>query len=382
MINDVIKKILRICIVIFILVPFSFEMVFAVTPTPAIPDDFVIKHVATGAQLYMKEYKKGNPDFVQVISLDQGAKLEPLLGDIVDNRAGKGVYGGNDPRFTSKSLSTYWEDYSATHTNAFCVINGGFFYMREYPTRFPFPIKKDGVVLSDGYGIKDFVGQKLLFELWDGYADILELSQETLSSSTAPDIIGGLTEDANKAAEKYVGRTFVGIDDRNGDGQFETVLIFSTKSARQIDAANTLRSFGADKIMMLDGGESAQLICKGEVLIESERLLPQAIGISAASSFSFLTTETPTAPIENSIQETQSKISSKTPKIKKTKTALARLNAQQTDEAPGTSISPTIETGSKVKTTGSRDILLIPITLILLAPVIFLVIKRIREENR
>jgi hypothetical protein len=101
--------------------------------------------------------------------------------------------------------------------------------MREYPTRFPFPIKKDCVVLSDGYGIKDFVGQKLLFELWDGYADILELSQETLSSSTAPNIIGGLTEDANKAAEKYVGRTFVGIDDRNGDGQFENVLIFSTK---------------------------------------------------------------------------------------------------------------------------------------------------------
>jgi hypothetical protein len=51
--------------------------------------------------------------------------------------------------------------------------------------------------------------------------------------------------------------------------------------------------------MMLDGGESAQLICKGEVLIETERLLPQAIGISAASSFSFLTTETPSAAFQS-----------------------------------------------------------------------------------
>ncbi len=124
------------------------------------------------------------------------------------------------------------------------------------------------------------------------------------------------------------------------------------------------------------------MICKGEVLIESERLLPQAIGISAASSFSFLTTETPSAAFQSIIQETQGDKVTKTPKLKKTKTAFALLNAQQTDEAPGTSISPTIETGNEVKTAGSRDILLIPITLILLAPVIFLVIKRIREENR
>lgn len=381
MINSVILKILRLGIALFFLLPLSFELAYAVTPTPVIPDDFVLKHVATGAQLYMKEYKKGNPDFVQVIALDQGAEVEPLLGDIVDTRAGKGVYGGNDPRFTSKALSTYWEDYAATHANAFCVINGGFFYMKEYPTRFPFPIKKDGVILSDGYGIKDFVGRKLLFELWGGYADIIELSQEALYASKAPDIIGGLTEDANKAADKIVGRTFLGVDDRDGNGQFETILIFSTKTARQIDAANTLRSFGADKIMMLDGGESAQLICKGETLIESERLLPQAIGISAAASFSFLTTETPSPEQQNTVQDTQSASGTKTPKIKKTKTALAIQSAQQTDEALIAIVPATTQPSSGSRVGRSRDVLLIPITLILLAPVIFLVIKRIREEK-
>jgi len=382
MINGVIKKIFRIYIVLFVLLPFTFEMVQAITPTPIIPDDFVLKQAATGAQLYKKDYKKGNPDFVQVISLDLGAEVEPLVGDIVDYRAGQGVYGGNDPKFTSKTLATYWDDYAATHANAFCVINGGFFYMKEYPTRFPFPLKKDGVILSDGYGIKDFVGQKSILELWGGYADILELNQESLYTSQAPDIIGGLTEDANKAADKIVGRTFMGVDDRDGDGKFETILIFSTKSARQIDAANTLRNFGADKVIMLDGGESAQLICQGDTLIESERLLPQAIGISAAPSFSFLTTETSSPDTQNGSEEPESVSSTKTPKIKKTKTALAIQNAQRTVEAPTVAITPTSLSMSISGSGYSRDILLIPIAVLLLAPVIFLVIKRIREEKR
>jgi hypothetical protein len=382
MINAVVKKILRIFIVLFLLFPFSFEMANAVTPTVAVPDDFLLKLAATGVQLYMKEYKKGNPDYIQVISLDQGAELEPLLGDIVDNRTGKGVYGGDDPRFTSKPLSVYWEDFAATHENAFCVINGGFFFMKEYPTRLPFPLKKNGIILSDGYGIKDFVGQKLIMELWKGYADIKELTQEELYATDAPNIISGLTEDANKAADKIVGRTFIGLDDKDGNGEFETLLIFSTKTARQKDAADALRLFGADKVIMMDGGESAQLICRGETLIKSERLLPQAIGISAAPSFSFVTSETPTTLPQSTIQETESVSGTKLPNIKKTKTAQANQTFQQTEESQPTITPETTPPSNEAGYVRSRDILLIPITLLLLAPVLFLVIKRIREEKR
>ncbi len=382
MINGVVKTILRISILLLLLFPFSYEMANAVTPTAAVPDDFALKLAATGVQLYMKEYKKGTPDFVQVIALDQGAEIDPLLGDIVDNRAGKGIYGGDDPRFTSKPLSVYWEDYAATHENAFCVINGGFFFMKEYPTRFPFPLKKGGVILSDGYDDKDFVGQRLILELWKGYADIKELNQETLYASDAPNIISGLTEDANKAADKIVGRTFIGLDDKDGNGQFETLLIFSTKTARQKDAADALRLFGADKIMMLDGGESAQLICKGESLIKSERLLPQAIGISAAPAFSFMMTETPPSLQQSPVQETESVTGTKAPNIKKTKTAQAKEIIQPSDDIKST-ITPTkTPLSSGAGYVRSRDILLIPITLVLLAPVLFLVIKRIREEKR
>lgn len=381
MIVGVVKKSIVISLVSIALFLFSAGQVGAITPTPSVPDEFYLKMAEPGVQLFMKEYKKGNPDFVQVIQLDQGAVVEPLVGDIVDNRIGKGVYGGNDPRFTSKPLSAYWDDFAATHENAFCVVNGGFFYIKEYPTRFPFPLKKDGSILSDGYGIKDFVGQKLILELWNEYAEINELSQEALYSSDAPNIISGLTEDANKAADKFVGRTFVGIDDQDGDGRYETLLIFSTKSARQKDAADTLRSFGADKVMMLDGGESAQLLCKGKTLIKSDRLLPQAIGIAAAPSFSFITSETVTPEKQNNVEETEEITAAKTPKIKKTKTALAEQTIQPTDVTPV--IVATTPTVSSTETGYIRtsDMLLVPITLVLLAPILYVVIKRIREEK-
>jgi hypothetical protein len=60
-------------------------------------------------------------------------------------------------------------------------------------------------------------------------------------------------------------------------------LIFSTKSARQVDAARVLRSFGADKVMMLDGGGSAQLLCDGKDYVQSDRPVPQAIAVFAGS---------------------------------------------------------------------------------------------------
>lgn len=154
--------------------------------------------------------------------------------------------------------------------------------MKEYPTRLPFPLKKDGQVISDGYGIKQFPDQKLILEIWPDHVDIEKLSKDNLYGSSAPDIVAGLTEDASKSPSHFVPRTFVGVLDQDQDGQSETLLIFNTMTARQSDAADVLRSFGATKVMMLDGGGSTQLICKGEDFISSDRLIPQAIGVFAA----------------------------------------------------------------------------------------------------
>jgi hypothetical protein len=236
-----------------------------------------------GIELYEKDYPGGSPDYVQVVDLSQGASLKLLHGNITETRAGIGPYGGNDARFRSETLAAYWQDLSSQDATAFCVVNGQFFYMLEYPTRLPFPLKTDGQILTDGYGIQDFPDQKLMLELWPGKADIVALSKEALYASTAPNIIAGLTEDAPKAKKRYTGRTFIGLTGQNSQGTYETLMVFNTQTARQVDAAEVLKSFGAQKVMMLDGGGSTQLLCRGKSYIYSDRLVPQAIGIIAGS---------------------------------------------------------------------------------------------------
>jgi hypothetical protein len=155
--------------------------------------------------------------------------------------------------------------------------------MAESPSRLPFSLKRDGQVLTDGYGINEFPNQKLMLEIWHDRVDIRSLSAETLYSSSAPNIVAGLTEDAEKASKKAVGRTFIGVDDRDRNGSSEILLIFNTRTAKPSAAADVLREFGADQVMMLDGGGSTQLICQGNPLIDTERLIPQSLATFAAT---------------------------------------------------------------------------------------------------
>jgi hypothetical protein len=270
-----------------------------------VPPGFQLQLSSVGVELYRKDYSGGNPDFVQVIDLSQGAIVKPLYGNIRDPRPGRGIYGGGDPRIQYESLGQFWNEFKSDHPNAFCVSNGQFFYMLENPTRLPFSLKVDGVVVTDGYDSKSYPGERLMLELWEGYADIAPLTGTALYASTAPDIIAGLTEEANKRAKYYVGRTFVGIEDRNQDGSFETILIYTTKTARQVDAAEVLRSFGAQKVMMLDGGGSTQLICQNTTLVESERLIPQALAVAAGPEVVPTPTPAPVIPQLEKVDHTE-----------------------------------------------------------------------------
>ena len=267
------------------------SLIAGLFPTPAhaqsadnpLPSGFFLVTSAPGVVLYQKNYQGGSPDYVQVINLSQGARLALLHGELRENRPGKGSYGGDDPRIMSRNLPAFWEQLTATDQNAFCVTNGQFFYMKESPTRLPFPLKASGNVVSDGYALNEFPDKKLILELWPDRANITSLTQESLYSSSAPDIVAGLTETASKRIDHYVGRTFIGVDDRDSDGSAETVLIFNSQLSRQKDAAQVLGDFGADKVMMLDGGGSTQLLCQGKSYISSDRYIPQAIGVIAAS---------------------------------------------------------------------------------------------------
>ncbi|GAB4470526.1 MAG: hypothetical protein Kow0088_03430 [Anaerolineales bacterium] len=244
-----------------------------------IPDGFKLLRSSVGVQLYRKDYPSGTPDYVQVIRLDRGAEVRLLHGKTSHQGATSGVFGGLDVRFSSNSIVKYWEELFTSTRRAFCVTNGQFFYMYEYPTRLPFPLKVNGRVVSGGYSKGEFVDQKLMLEIWKDHAEIRPLTKVGFQQSTAPNIVAGLSEDARKSPEKYVGRTFVGIADHDADGVYETMLIFSTQAARQRDAAETLRRFGADKVMMLDGGLSTQLVCQGKAYIQTERIIPQAIAV-------------------------------------------------------------------------------------------------------
>lgn len=245
----------------------------------ALPDGFKLIRSSVGVQLYRKEYPSGYPDYMQVIRLDRGAEVRLLHGKVNHQGVTSGVYGGLDVRFTSRSVLQYWDEIISQTSRAFCVTNGQFFFMYEYPTRLPFPLKVDGKVVSGGYSKGEFADQKLMLELWKEHANIRPLTKVDFQKSTAPNIVGGLTEDARKSPQKYVGRTFIGVADQNRDGVYETLLIFSTQAARQRDAAETLRNFGAEKVMMLDGGLSTQLVCQGKAYIQTERLIPQAIAV-------------------------------------------------------------------------------------------------------
>ncbi|MGB6422561.1 MAG: hypothetical protein WBF05_12055, partial [Anaerolineales bacterium] len=85
----------------------------ASTSDPPIPVGFYLVTSSIGIQLYQKDYSKGNPDFVQVIDLSEGASIELMHGDIAKPGTTRGDYGGDNPRFFSRSLKDYWRDFAS-----------------------------------------------------------------------------------------------------------------------------------------------------------------------------------------------------------------------------------------------------------------------------
>ncbi len=255
----------------------------AVSTAPwAVPEGFETLISEPAVTLYRKNYPNGTPDYVQVVLLSQGAVVDLLHGQVAQARPGKGIFGGNDASFNLESLKGFWAGAVKASDSAFCVVNGSFFYMPETPTRLPFSLKVDGTILTDGYGQSQYPELALMLELWPDRADIRPLTAADLNQSSAPDILGGLAAEANKRAKYAVGRTFVGVQDRDADGVFETLYILSSQTHTQSGADKVLKDFGAEKVMMLDGGGSTQLACQGKEYIATGRLIPQGIAVFAA----------------------------------------------------------------------------------------------------
>ena len=253
----------------------------------AVPDGFKVVASTGGVALYKKDYPGGQPDYVLVVDLSQ-AQLRSLTGPIAAAGTGQGPLGGDNPTFYRQALGTFWAQAKTAYPSVFAVVNAQFFVETANPTPLAFSVKKDGAALSDGYAVTtEFPGQLRLLQIANGLgsASIVPFSAAELQSPIgAPDMVGGLDVTANKGPGNYVGRTFVGVADQNGDGKKETVTIFCSSYASQPDAAAVLAGFGATAELMLDGGGSSQLIVNGTTYVTSTRELPHVLAIVSGAA--------------------------------------------------------------------------------------------------
>ncbi len=259
------------------------QLAFTAPPTGAFPADFMLVTADFGTALYQRPSPYGTTDYVQVIRLDQGASLQLLHGPIVDPGQGEGVYGGDNPLIATLSLRDVWDAFSPNQPQAFCLTNGQFYSSHTSSVRLSFPVKIDSQIVSDGFAIDQFSDHQLMLEIWPHGADIVPLSEAALLRSSAPHILGGLAEYADGRRPNHItGRTFVGVGQPQRDGRYSTIYLFTSRLARKTEVVATLHSFGAEKVMMLDGGASSQLICQGEAYVGPGRFVPQTIAVLAA----------------------------------------------------------------------------------------------------
>jgi Phosphodiester glycosidase len=211
--------------------------------------------------------------YITVIDLDRAEAID-LTGKYTDAPQG---------RVAPRSMSEFWQDSVSQNTpqrRAQVVINGAFFAKYNQPTGIAFGLKSAGTVISYGYGLTEFPGLNKTVA-WNNdtkQAEISNYARSTFDNPQFPEVVGALAETAGKRANRELARTFIGVKDRDGDGKNETIIVFSSKAAKQVDAVETLKGFGAKQVAMLDGGGSTGLVVDGKRLIDSGTSIPHAIG--------------------------------------------------------------------------------------------------------
>ncbi|MEG3924402.1 phosphodiester glycosidase family protein [Microcoleus sp. T3_D1] len=254
-------------------------------------DGFTSVKNSKGVNLYESRDKS---DYVQVIDLSQGASIKLLTGQQKDNSGTSGAYGGNSPTFKRESINSFWDNLSRGNSKAFSVSNGAFFpsgpadILAFGDTKLSYPLKVDSQIFDGSENNNK--GSKLKLEIWNDRASITQFNDNisSIKDSSASQVIVGLpkqTKDQNPNDPNS--RTYVGVKDRDSNLSNETVLILtSKKETTTTDAIETLKYFGANEIMQLDGSGSTQMIAQGKPYVESTdprpiwpRYIPQAIGV-------------------------------------------------------------------------------------------------------
>jgi Phosphodiester glycosidase len=182
-----------------------------------------------------------------------------------------------------RSMTQFWQDSISQNTarrKAKVVVNGAFFAKYNRPTPIAFGLKIAGTVISYGYGLDEFPGLNKTVAWNNTIKDVRidDYDRATFDNPQFPEVVGALAETAGKRANRELARTFIGVKDGDGDGKNETIIVFSSKAAKQSDAVAALKSFGASRVAMLDGGGSTGLVVDGKRAIDSGTAVPHAIG--------------------------------------------------------------------------------------------------------
>lgn len=251
-----------------------------------IPLNFELVDSATGVAVY-----KAKNDYVLSLDLASGAKVGIVSGEKVEE--GKpSVYGGADPFFKRMNAEEAFKSATNSRNELVCVSNAGFFStLLEKSAPVAFAFKRDKVDESDGFAAKDkHEGKRLTLSLGEGYAKLSQFNNRSIldfrkipESSAVVSLDPSV--DIDKQSSKAVGRTFVGLSDPDSNGNYRRLFLFVSSASSQAHASETLRSFGADKFIMFDGGGSSQLRCRSGEYVPSVRTVPQY--------FAFYSSETP-----------------------------------------------------------------------------------------
>ncbi len=227
---------------------------------------FKIFSQAPGVNIWQS---KDGQSYVTEIDLSK-AELLSLTGEL----PGNGKVG-------QRSIQQFWQQAIQQPGVAQVLINGTFFQTYDKPTGIAFGFKKDGKVITYGYGLNEFPTLTTTVAWNQRSIAIAPYSRSTFDGSM-PNVVGTLAVTAGKNADRYLPRTFIGAKHRRSDGTYQTALFFSSPSARQRDAAQALQDFGAEQLAMLDGGASTGLVINGQVLMQPKTKIPQAIGVFGA----------------------------------------------------------------------------------------------------
>lgn len=226
-------------------------------------------------------YTNNSNSYVTILDMRQ-ARIKLLRGSTVDHGDFDGVM--------TKSAASFWTDAKAqdsTTSKARVVFGGTFgsvYGASSKESGIAFGLKTNGTLISKGYAVpgvgtnpeNQYTNLVKLFTI-NNSMQRAWIGPYGSSSFGSPDVVGGLDVTADKGKNNLVARTFVGVRDDNNDGNYETVMVITSKASTQATAASVLSSFGAQAQIMLDGSGSTFITIDGVMKFKTDdRYIPQA----------------------------------------------------------------------------------------------------------